>query len=101
VVHAPTVEINSIRKKRVTRGFGAFCEHPPRPFPQMPSIIVAGTVGLYLRYLSSYCEMCTETLIHELVHYEQWRDGVVPHHRGIERRVRSLMRKTGLEGKPR
>jgi predicted SprT family Zn-dependent metalloprotease len=31
------------------------------------------------------------TLAHEWHHYEQWRDGKPMSHRGMERRVRTLM----------
>jgi hypothetical protein len=34
-----------------------------------------------------------DTLIHEFVHYEQWRDGKAFSHRGLDRRVDSLVRR--------
>lgn len=36
-----------------------------------------------------------ETVFHELVHYEQWRDGKPMNHRGLQQRVNALMRETG------
>jgi hypothetical protein len=34
-----------------------------------------------------------DTLIHEFIHYEQWRDGRSLNHRGLNRRVDSLARR--------
>lgn len=31
-----------------------------------------------------------DTLAHELIHYEQWRDGKPLHHRGVERRAHRI-----------
>lgn len=61
--------------------------------------IYVGGLGprIWKRHGSSHheaLEQIRRDVFHELVHYEQWRDGITPHHRGIDRRVEALIRRS-------
>lgn len=79
-------------------GFGLFfCAPPIRKQPR-PRILLAGLMPRVLERdhnlsRAESIEAFTETICHEVIHYEQFRDGRRCHHRGIESRTKSLARK--------
>lgn len=75
-------------------GFGCFCSKPLH-------ILIAGLACKLMEFhvpkemRCSHAEALHElrlTVAHEFVHYEQWRDGIVPHERGVTVRARRLLR---------
>lgn len=73
-------------------GFGAFTVVKRRP-----AIVIAANIHATARLAGEPVEQLTGDLIpilaHELVHYEQWRDGRAGQERGVEQRVRGLLKK--------
>ena len=55
-----------------------------------PAIVLACRRPKYT--LNKRCGDLLDTFAHEWCHYEQWRDGHKFHHRGLQRRVDSLIR---------
>lgn len=68
-------------------GFGAFARDG-----QEIGIWIAGN-PLGVMPMDEFVELAASTLAHELVHYEQWRDGRQLSERGVEVRTRNLLRR--------
>lgn len=76
------------------RGFGAF-----KVVDGNPEIWIAAAVGLWVNEHkldpADVLAMHIETMVHELIHYEQWRDGRLQNERGVKKRTDALCRKLG------
>jgi hypothetical protein len=76
-------------------GFGAFLV-----IHGEPHIVLASGLSWWIRQKKiPRAEMIGQllrTFVHELVHYEQWRDGRWVQERGVRVRTRALCRKLGL-----
>jgi hypothetical protein len=58
-----------------------------------PTVIVGGRPDSEYNYT---VDGIIDTIAHELVHYEQWRDGREQTERGVKVRARSIMKKCGV-----
>jgi hypothetical protein len=87
VVVAPAI----ILEKHGGRGFAAFLRRK-----RTAEIWLAGMrpPQLEARHHALFVAHC---FAHELVHYEQWRDGKCMQERGVEVRLRTLLRRMGYE----
>lgn len=92
LVPAPTVSV--IEDQQC--GFGVFVAFGD----ERPQICLAGNLRGYMKDYNldrrDVAWWIVENLVHELVHYEQWRDGRVGSHRGVDRRVRKIMLGLGM-----
>jgi hypothetical protein len=72
-----------IRIELVAGALGGVCIVPGRPHP-LPAILVATDRGL---------GETLDTIAHEMVHYEQWRDKREMNERGVNQRAAALVRR--------
>jgi len=97
---SPSVRANVIYRDSIEESqsaFGFYSHFPSRRAVWAPPrcsglIVVAANLRPLAHQICERREIVAETICHELVHYEQWRDGRKPTERGVEQRAKALVR---------